>query len=212
MPDVRTLDLFQNALDIEMAWRVKEVGTFVTASKSDSKTRKAFVRAGVALLYAHWEGFVKESARLYLEFVSHRGHSYGELQSCFSVIGLSSKLNKLTQAKNVQLNVEAFDFIKLSMSKRAQINKPESISTNSNLSSNVFKNILFSVGLAPTKYETKFNLIDESLVRRRNKIAHGEYLDIDYPEFQALVKEILLTMRWFKTDLLNAASLKSYEA
>ena len=98
------------------------------------------------------------------------------------------------------------------MAKRAQINKPEAISTNSNLSSNVFKNILFSVGLATAKYETKFNLIDESLVRRRNKIAHGEYLDIDYPEFQTLVKETLLTMRWFKTDLLNTASLKGYEA
>jgi len=212
MPNVRTLDLFQDALDIEMAWRMKEVGTFVTASKSNGKTRKAFVRAGVALLYAHWEGFVKESAQLYLEFVSHRGHSYGELQSCFSIIGLSGQLNTLTKAKNAQLNVEAFDFVRLSMAKRAQINKPEVISTNSNLSSNVFENILFSVGIATSKYETKFNLIDESLVRRRNKIAHGEYLDIDYPEFQELVTEILLMMRWFKTDLLNAASLKAYKA
>lgn len=66
---------------------------------------------------------VKESAQLYLEFVSHRGHAYGELQSCFSVIGLSGKLNSLTQSKNAQLNVEAFDFIKLSIAKRAQINK-----------------------------------------------------------------------------------------
>ena len=211
MPNVRTLDLFQDALDIEMSWRMKEVGTFVTASKSNGETRKAFVRAGVALLYAHWEGFIKEAAKLYLEFVYHRGHSYGELKSCFSIIGLSGQLSTLTNAKNAELNVAAFDFVKLSMAKHAQINKPEAISTKSNLSSTIFSNVLYSVGFATAKYESKYNLIDESLVKRRNKIAHGEYLDINYPESQALVKEILLTMRWFKTDLLNAASLKEYK-
>ena len=59
-------------------------------------------------------------------------------------------------------------------------------------------------------YETKFNLIDESLVRRRNKVAHGDYLDLGAADFRSLADEILQMMRDYKTDLQNAASMAAY--
>jgi len=85
------------------------------------------------------------------------------------------------------------------------------IDTESNLTSKVFGNIAASLGISVDSYETKFNLIDESLVARRNKVAHGEFLDLGGREFGELVDEILLLMRGYKTDLENAATLKSYK-
>ena len=61
------------------------------------------------------------------------------------------------------------------------------------------------------RYSTKFNLIDESLVNRRNKVAHGEYMDLGGKEFGELVVDVLQLMRDYKTDLLNAASMESYK-
>jgi hypothetical protein len=51
------------------------------------------------------------------------------------------------------------------------------------------------------------NLIDESLVRRRNKVAHGDYPDLEADEFRNLADAILQMMRDYKTDLQNAASM-----
>jgi hypothetical protein len=84
------------------------------------------------------------------------------------------------------------------------------IDTESNLTSKVFTNIATSLDIKVDNYETKFNLIDESLVKRRNNIAHGEYLELGGKEFDDLVDEVLFLMRSYKTDIQNAASLESY--
>lgn len=85
------------------------------------------------------------------------------------------------------------------------------IDTESNLSSTVFANIVQSIGIDISRYETRFNLIDESLLKRRNKIAHGEFLDVTAEEWRELADEIIMMLRHFKTDLENAASLESYK-
>lgn len=45
------------------------------------------------------------------------------------------------------------------------------------------------------RYAVYSNLIDESLLNRRNKIAHGEYLDLDSEAFEGLVEEGLFLLR-----------------
>jgi hypothetical protein len=211
MPDIRTLTQLQDSLDSEMAWRVKEVGAFRVASKSNGPEKKFFIRAGVALVYAHWEGFIKASSEQYLSFVHYRGHTYRELKSCFAVFGLKSKLQMLATSRKSGPNIEAFDFIISEMGKTAHMQMSSAIDTESNLTSKVFTNIAKSLDLSTDKYSTKFNLIDESLVKRRNQVAHGEYVDLDGREFGELVDDILQLMRDYKTDLLNAASMEAYK-
>lgn len=84
------------------------------------------------------------------------------------------------------------------------------IRTEFNLGSKVFANILRSIGFGTEGYEARFNLIDESLLKRRNYIAHGEYIDVEAEGFRELADEILSMLRWFKTDIENAASLEQY--
>lgn len=88
MTKIRTLTQLQEALDSEMAWRIREISDFKLATKGRSPNTQTFVRAGVALVYAHWEGFIKSASQYYLSFVDNRGHVYKDLKTCFAVFGL----------------------------------------------------------------------------------------------------------------------------
>jgi hypothetical protein len=211
MPKIRTLMQLQEVLDAEMGWRIKEISAFKIAAKAGGVTQKMFVRAGVALVYAHWEGFIKRASENYLSYVDNQGHTYRDLKSCFAVFGLKGRLALLTDSRKFQPNIEAFEFVLGEMDKTAKMSMPSAIDTESNLTSKVFANIATSLDISTTPYRTKFNLIDESLVRRRNKIAHGEYLDLGLGDFLTLANDVIQMMRDYKTDLQNAASLEAYK-
>jgi len=211
MAKIRTLTQLQEALDNEMSWRVKEISTFKFAAKTKGLTQKTFVRAGIALLYAHWEGFIKGASEDYLGYIDSRAHFYRDLKSCFAVFGLKGKLVILTESKKSKASIEAFDFVLAEMDKTARMAMSSAIDTESNLTSKVFSNIAISLDISTAPYEMRFNLIDESLVSRRNRVAHGEYLDLDSDDFVALADAIIQIMRDYKTDIENAASLEGYK-
>ncbi|MEO9697226.1 MAG: MAE_28990/MAE_18760 family HEPN-like nuclease [Hyphomicrobiales bacterium] len=210
MSKIRTLNEMQTALDQEMAWRIKEIGVFKVGAGSNGPRRKPFIRAGVALLYAHWEGFIKNSSEIYLSYVESRALRYRDLKSCFVVFGLKGKINTLVDSKKSLPNVEAMDFILSNMNETAKLQISSAVNTGSNLTSKVFSNIAGSLDIDTSPYETKFHLIDSSLVDRRNKVAHGEFLDIEGSDFSSLVDDMLSLMRMYKTDIENAASLENY--
>ncbi len=211
MADIRTLSQLQDALDADMSWRVKEIGAFRVASRQNGPERRYYIRAGVALIYAHWEGFIKSSSEAYLSFVESRGHTYRELKSCFSVFGLKAKLHMLSTSRKSVPNIDAFEFVLAQLDERAAMHMARAIDTESNLTSKLFSNIAASLDIDLDPYATKFNLIDESLVSRRNRVAHGEFMDIGGREFSDLVDQVLQLMRDYKTDLENAASMAAYK-
>jgi hypothetical protein len=211
MAKIRTLTQLQETLDIEMSWRIKEISDFKLVSKRQSGTSHTFTRAGVALVYAHWEGFIKGASEAYLNFVNNQGHLYRDLKTCFALFGLKGRLTLLTSSRRAKLNIEALDFVFAELDKPAKMAMSSAIDTEANLTSKVFANIAASLDISISSYETKFNLIDESLVNRRNKVAHGEYLDLSPTDFVVLADEVLQMMRSYKTDIENAASLQSYK-
>lgn len=75
---LRTLSSLQDALDNAFAWRIKEIAAMKMSveSKSMSMTQTTLIRAGVPLLYAHWEGFIKQASQFYLEYVSNQRLKY----------------------------------------------------------------------------------------------------------------------------------------
>jgi hypothetical protein len=61
-----------------------------------------------------------------------------------------------------------------------------------------------------TPYETKCRLIDSSLVDRRNRIAHGDALDISVEDYLALHDEVMILIDTFRNQLQNAAALDEF--
>ncbi len=198
-------------LDADISWRGREISTFRLASKGKHVDRDTFIRAGVAIVYAHWEGFIKSASEAYLEYVNNQGHRYRELKTCFIVFGMKGKLVQLGDSKQARTNIEILDFVMSELDKPSKMALSNAIRTDSNLNSIVFRNIATSIDVPITQYESRFPLIDESLVGRRNSIAHGEYLGLEPDEFVDLANEVYMMMRWYKTDLQNAASLASYK-
>lgn len=209
----RTLGLLQEALDQERAWRVKEVSALTISVKKTRGlgTQKTLIRSAIPLLYAHWEGFIKNAAKLYLQHIEFQQLNYSNLKTCFIVLGFKSRLTSLTESKKSKINNESVDFLLAELGTVARLHIDSAINTESNLKSHVLENIAHTLGIDTKKYEPHYNFIDESLLKRRNTIAHGEYLDIDDNAFEDIKNTTLKLMDWFKTDIENSAATKSYK-
>lgn len=129
MLKIRTLEELQENLDKDMAWRLKKISTFRMASKLEGQKKKPFICAGIALLYAHWEGFIKRSSECYLGYVAGRGLRYSELKSCFAVFGLKGQLETLLEGRKSKSNVAAFDFISSGLNEVAKLQMSAAINT-----------------------------------------------------------------------------------
>ncbi|MRT18823.1 hypothetical protein FYM52_00385 [Comamonas sp. CAH-2] len=211
MSKIRTLSDLQDALDKSLAWRLKEIAYVKSnAMSASSYAQAALLRAGVPLIYAHWEGFVKGASEVYLEYVANQHLRYEELASCFVVFAAKKHLTSLVQSKRAAINIEAVDFFRNNSGKAANISLSNAVDTESNLSSVVFQNIAISLGIQTERYAVYSNFLDKSLLERRNKIAHGEYLDIDAEAFGKLADEVLNLLRMYKTDIENLASTTAY--
>jgi hypothetical protein len=212
MKRLQTQNQLQDFLDSELGWRVKEISALKGAVRSAAYvSEQTLVRASVALLYAHWEGFVKNAATGYVTYVNNQGLSYSELQTCFVVLGFKKTLHDVQQSKKSQLNIASVDFLRDGLSKKSQMKIDTAIDTESNLNAAVFQNILHAVGIETSPYEAKAHLIDESLLKRRNTIAHGEYIDVAKEDWSNLADEVLAVLRQFKTDIENAMALSTFK-
>lgn len=211
MSKIRSLSDLQDALDRSLAWRLKEI-VYVKSNAISAKSyaQAALLRAGVPLIYAHWEGFVKGASEIYLEYVANQHLRYEELASCFVVFAAKKHVTNLVQSKRAAINIEVVDFFRKSNGKPANISLSNAVNTEANLSSIVFQNIATSLGIQTQRYSAYSNLLDQSLLDRRNKIAHGEYLDIDAVAFGNLADEVLNLLRMYKTDIENLASTNAY--
>ncbi|HDX8597014.1 MAE_28990/MAE_18760 family HEPN-like nuclease [Aeromonas dhakensis] len=211
MANIRTLDELQNHIDSEMAWRIKEIA-HLTASIDNSKSlsQKTMIRASIPLLYAHWEGFIKDAAIKYIEYISSLRLKYSELNECLIVLGMRRKLYDITTTNKHDIISESLKFILSGQNEKATLKFDSAIQTESNLKSHVFDNIAKSIGVSIEHFNTKYNFIDESLLKRRNSIAHGEFLDVNASQWRDLSQETLALMRTFKNEVLNNASTKKY--
>ena len=213
MSKIRTVSQLQDSLDQGFSWRLKEIADLKITVRGNSTLGQATViRAGVPLLYAHWEGFVKQASQDYLNFVSCQRMKYGDLAPCFVVFGVKKHLTNITSSRTTSINIEAVEFFRRCAGERADLILSSAIDTKSNLNSDIFENIALSIGVSVKPYDSYYNLIDVSLLARRNKSAHGEYLDLRVEDFRKLSDEVVKLLRMYKTDIENMASVSAFKA
>jgi hypothetical protein len=125
-------------------------------------------------------------------------------------LGAKAQLEQFRETRKARLHIALAEFFLSGLENKALFRNTSALDTRSNLNAEVFENIATSIGIDPAGYEAKYHLLDESLLRRRNEIAHGEYLDIDRDGFDHLLSEVVTLLRQFKTDIQNSAVLGSY--
>jgi hypothetical protein len=215
MSAIHTLDQLSDALAEELSWRKKELSIlkrFVVDSEPRDEPRNTAVRSGIALLYAHWEGFIKNSGTMYLEYVGRQYRSYRELKSNFAAIGMRQQLQSAIGTSRMFALLSVTDSLVNHLDDRCTIGWSGAVQTKSNLDPERFKEIVLMLGLDYSHYATKEKLLEQKLVKPRHEIAHGKYLQFDHEDFYFLFDEVLALMQTFRNQIENAAYQKEYRS
>ncbi|MFZ1519166.1 MAG: MAE_28990/MAE_18760 family HEPN-like nuclease [Ignavibacteriaceae bacterium] len=208
---IRSAEDFSDRISSDIAWRRKEVQTLLNyARSSNGRDQMSALRAILPILYSHWEGFIKTSAELYLVFIKSQKYLYKDLKDNFLAIKFYSALKSCEESNRIIFHQQIIQAIRSECNERANIPTENVIRTESNLSSEILRNILVTIGLESDLYELKNQLIDSKLIKIRNEIAHGEETYIDLSDYELLHTEIFNILSDFKNRLENMVITRSF--
>lgn len=214
---IRTQNQLQDSLDAERVWRLKELSTLRKRLMPNNnqvgfagEEELALLRPCIAMVYAHWEGFVKAACGYYLEYVAMQRVSHKDLLTPFLALAARRYAGErgVTGAAADRL---IMDFYRTQADSRGYIPYKNGVDTKSNLRFEVFQEIFESLGLSWRQYELKKKLIDLKLVTKRNAIAHGRYVDLKTKDVLELFDDMIAIMDEIKEQLLDAARNELYK-
>ena len=218
MSGISTIDGLNNKLDNELAWRKKELidlSQNIKVSTGDNPI--PLIRCGIPIIYAHWEGFVKNSLSYYLEHVSKQNVPFVELKRNFLGVKLKKEIDDFCgtgKTKN-SIHTKTVELVLENMENgTSNIPYKNQIDTKSNLNSALFKDLMNLVGVDYSEFETSFNLIDEQLLNMRNNIAHGRVLKsiaLDENTYTAINDRVIRMLENLKEILCEYAEQKKYK-
>lgn len=212
MKPIRTETQLHKHLDEQFSWRRQEMTEFRKAvSLSKGTQRTALLRAGVPLLYAHWEGFVKGVAIAYGSYLSGKGLTYGEILESFQGIEAIATVRTIGDLRKKLFASSALlkDLHGIA-SKRVRLPIGDYIGNVGNLNHDLFRELSGFVGIDSEQFETKRALIDVKLLKNRNEIAHGDHVVVESEDLETLTNEMFGVMEAFKAEIQNAVAVKSY--
>lgn len=201
---VSTVEALQTAIDRDISWRKVELTLIKTNILSinppDSLASSVLIRSAITMLYAHWEGAIKNMANKYLSHVSSLHLPCSQLKMNFFVLSIKNRMRIDSDSNQMPILSALVQNILSTYNQPSRIPTKGAISTNANLTSSIFIQIMLTLGLDYSQYETKFHLIDADLVEVRNSIAHGD-------KYSKLVsKDSYIQIHEAVTDLISKIS------
>lgn len=213
MGKIRTSAQLTAKIKKDLSWRNKEIDTFKRLIENGplrEHQKSVILRGGHALLYAHWEGFIKTSASDYLEFLTCQKIPIQDLRHELMALALRSKINTLSADKAAHRRTELVTSI-IDPGESIAVFSSTDVDTGSNLKFELFESIMHSIGCDIGPYVTKKNLINQRLLAQRNAIAHGEDLTLevrDWLELSSSVEDIFKNV--VCTGIENSVATRSY--
>lgn len=198
-------------LDGYLTWRRRELTTLkflVDGGVLDQ--RAAVLRAAICLLYAHWEGYVREAATAYVRFVASLGLKLGDVSTHFVALALRSDIRQAGQTRKATLHTDLANKFLHGQGEIFRPNWRKAVDTDSNLNSDALVEILCLIGIDSTDYALERSTIDSRLLKNRNSVAHGQYLVIDHQEYDDIHTKIVELMGTFRDDITEAADKDNY--
>ena len=168
-------------------------------------------RMAIPLLYANWEGYVKEVCQLYLEYIERSGTKNRELKADLLGYLWSSSLRPLTGGLNFEKKKAIAELALHRMDDCVRFSENErNIHTKANLKFEVLQDIAdhlcFNISLLNT-YKRHLN----SLVNLRNNIAHGSFpSSMDYDIFNERAESVIGLMEGFENIVIYNLGLRNF--
>lgn len=210
---IKTIEQLEDYLIADLAWRKKEIISLKILIEKDTVNEPILLRAGIALLCAHFEGFIKKSCNSYIAYVSSQNEKYSGLKDNFAALKMekefvecaksekhsrhSNLIKKYRELQKIKFRIDFFE-------------EDPILSTKSNPSSEVLRELLFSIGIDSEIFETKTNYIDSNLLAERNRIVHGQRSDLRREDFLSTYEIIIEIIDEFKELVIESAKNKVY--
>ncbi len=205
MARIDTIDKLASKIDRDLAWRKKEL-IALNSHAETHRDNKHILRAVFPLICAHYEGFLKKSAEIYLQHVSDLRIPLIELKHAFAPFILKSEFMRCDGSKRASVRAQVIANYAEVLNIPMIISDPKSfIDTESNPKPDVLTEILESLAVDPSSFQTKFTFINDSLLKSRNAIVHGEFCDVSFNEFQDVMNTTLEIMEEIKDLLLDSS-------
>lgn len=205
-------DLFTKELTRDLVWRENEMAVLrkaLTVTTPGTPQEQSLLRANVALLYAHYEGFCKFSLNTYIDALKKLNLRRRDLS--WGVAAYSMKnLFETLKAENSQIDFfsKFFNEFNNEINKVAEYEYPPEIS---NLWPDLLISWLKKLGLGCSTIETHHAIL-YSLVDNRNKIAHGKKLTISgRASFDQYFEVATSAMHEVAIEICNALELGTYK-
>lgn len=208
-----TLEGLTAALEDDVIWRRREIlalTTMLTAAATEDE-KLTLMRASLALLYAHWEGFVRNAAQQYLNYVSENSKRFSDLSDNFVWVMSKREMDLFMGTKKG--SAEHIEIMMGVINRRKILDKElfkDRIDTGSNLKEKVFDNICAVIGLEPDKSKYDLKTICNHLLERRNKVAHGAFIESSASKIEKYRSAVLSAMNDFTYDIISLASSEAY--
>lgn len=175
----------------------------------------------ILLLYAHWEGFIKEYTIKYFSFIISQKLILSKLTENFLLIYLKSLLKTYKVDKNVFQEKKILDLVSKGSKFKIKIDKyfeKYTVGSESNLKFKNYKNICTILNYSLIDETNVFETNLEKLVHNRNSIAHtglkaeentySDILDIEIMK-NLIVREMENFHSFMEKNIINKEYLVS---
>lgn len=213
---MKTAEDLENSIWAELGWRKKELLQIrLQAKAAPDWALPMYVRAGIPMLYAHWEGFVKAAGEALVDFVRDQALAMKDLAPGYVAIALRTEFATIRDSKTGALmpELQLTRVLHDRYEKQATLKPRGSIPTASNLSWRQFSMVAARLEVKVDEFALLEHLIDQRLVHARNTIAHGDRsTPLERGDFIVLHAKVVGLLDRFAHQVLRVADENLYRA
>lgn len=168
---------FLDQLSADRVWRARELSDLRAMHHRASSERERSVasRSIVVLSYAHWEGYCKKSAEIFLDYLEAIKIPYQQLPPDMLLGAIAASMDGYRDtADNLNSRKKLLDEIRLKTGGSFERFDRRIILPRSNLNFERLKFICATIGADISPFQQFRLKIDKELVKWRHEVAHGE--------------------------------------
>jgi len=212
--EIQTLEELLQYIDGDLSWRKREltaIKLLIDNTSGSDERLQINLRIGAVMLYAHWEGFIKNSGNYYINYLSHLPLTYVELSDGIVTLSLRGEIKNCSESNKVTIHYKIVNKLINQLNSEAKIPFKDIVSPTDILDYALFYEILFTLGLNSEYFELKQQLIDRELIRNRNDVAHGRQTSLGMDDFYTLYSHLIPMLEKFKLLIVDSAIREQYK-
>jgi hypothetical protein len=202
---IQNRSVFQNSLDEETSYRKREISIlrFLSSTNDPQYEKEVINRLIVPHIYSHYEGFIKNTSILYLNYIISTFNPTRQIDDNIFALHMRKKIISSSKSNKCYIHIDLIKDIRIQPS-LLDFMPEKIINTHSNLKSEHLKEIMVMCGIEFDAYwQNKSFFIDNLLLKYRNLIAHGERVSIDDATVNQCLSNVLDIIEKYKTELEN---------